>query len=101
MFDTEDWSAIQLINWLSTLGESFTNATLSHPNVQELLKRDIEFDAVVVEVFWAEALYGKIENINYRKTLESRKMFLKVSVHISIARLLHYRHSVRLSGQTI
>ena len=69
MFQTEDWSAIQMINFLSDIGEIFTNSTLSHPNVQNLLKHENNFDAVVVEVFWAEALYGKIENINYKSDI--------------------------------
>lgn len=71
MFQTEDWSAIQMINFLSNIGEIFTNSTLSHPNVQNLLKHENEFDAVVVEVFWAEALYGKIENINYKSDINT------------------------------
>lgn len=62
MFMTEDWSAIQMINMLSALGESFTNYTLSHPNVRKLLQHE-NFDAVVVEVFWGEALYGKFQNM--------------------------------------
>lgn len=61
MFESEDWSAIQMINFLSVLGESVTNFTLSHPNVQNAMKQEKGFDAVIVEVFWLEALYGKIK----------------------------------------
>lgn len=60
MFDTEKWSAVKMINVLSAEGEFIANSTLSHPNVQNLLmKHEKQFDAVVVEVFWVEALYGE------------------------------------------
>lgn len=59
MFSTADWSAIGMINFLSGLGEFLANSTLSHPNVQNLLLHETHFDAVVVEVFWTEALYGE------------------------------------------
>lgn len=59
MFESEDWSAIQLINVLSNVGEFLANSTLSHPNVKDLMKYEKNFDAVIVEVFWVEALYGK------------------------------------------
>lgn len=58
MFVTENWSAIQLMNVLSDVGEFLANSTLSHPNVRDLMKYEKNFDAVVVEVFWVEALYG-------------------------------------------
>lgn len=61
MFTTEEWSALQMINFLTDIGESLANSTLSHPNVQNLMKHETSFDAVVVEVFWVEALYGKIQ----------------------------------------
>lgn len=48
-----------MINALSELGEFLSNSTLSHPNVQSLMKNEKHFDAVIVEVFWVEALYGK------------------------------------------
>lgn len=48
-----------MINVLSGLGEFLSNSTLSHPNVQNLMKNEKHFDAVIVEVFWVEALYGK------------------------------------------
>lgn len=60
MFQTKDWSAIKMINFLSSMGEFLANSTLSHPNVQNLMKYEKNFDAVVVEVFWTEALYGEI-----------------------------------------
>lgn len=62
MFETEDWSAVKMINFLSDVGEFYSNYTLSHPNVQNLMKHEKNFDAVVVEVFWVEALYGEIKN---------------------------------------
>lgn len=58
MFSTEDWTAVQMIHFLSEIGEVLVNSTLSHPNVQQLLAHEKHFDAVVVEVFWVEALYG-------------------------------------------
>jgi hypothetical protein len=58
-FESKDWSAIKMINILSGLGEFLSKSTLSHPNVQRLLKTEKHFDAVVTEVFWVEALYGK------------------------------------------
>jgi hypothetical protein len=48
-----------MIHALSSLGEFLSNSTLSHRNVQNLMKNEKHFDAVVVEVFWVEALYGK------------------------------------------
>jgi hypothetical protein len=48
-----------MINVLSDLGEFLSNSTLSHSNVQSLMKNEKHFDAVIVEVFWVEALYGK------------------------------------------
>lgn len=59
MFSTEEWSAIQMITFLSGIGEYYANATLSNQNVQNLMKHENHFDAVVAEVFWVEALYGK------------------------------------------
>jgi hypothetical protein len=44
------------------LGQFLSNSTLSHRNVQNLMKYEKDFDAVVIEVFWAEALYGEIRN---------------------------------------
>lgn len=40
------------------------NFTLSHPKVQKLLAKNEKFDAVIVEIFAADALYGK-RNINF------------------------------------
>lgn len=59
MFESEDWSAIQMMHTLSDVGEFLANSTLTHPNVQDLMKYGRNFDAVVVEVFFVEALYGK------------------------------------------
>lgn len=58
LFESEDWSAFKMINFLSNVGEFLANSTLSHPNVKNLLKYERDFDAVVAEVFWVEALYG-------------------------------------------
>lgn len=58
MFETRDWSSFELINSLSGLGRMISNLTLINKNVQNLLKSDQKFDAVVVEIFWVEALYG-------------------------------------------
>lgn len=60
LFDTEDWSAVGMINFLSDIGEFLSNSTLSHPNVQNLLQNEKHFDAVINEVFWVEALYGDL-----------------------------------------
>lgn len=49
-----------MINFLSGVGEFLSKATLAHPNVQSLLKNEKHFDAVINEVFWVEALYGKV-----------------------------------------
>ncbi|CAO1423146.1 unnamed protein product [Diamesa serratosioi] len=57
MFDTEEWSAVKMMQFLSQLGENLVDSTMSHPNVQKLLKTE-KFDAVVVELFWVEALMG-------------------------------------------
>lgn len=59
MFDSESWSPPEMMSVLSNLGEFLANSTLSHPNVQSLMKQKTRFDAVVVEIFWVEALYGK------------------------------------------
>lgn len=58
MFDTRDWPGYKLINSLSDLGDMTSNFTLSHPNVQKVLNSGEKYDAVIVEIFWFEALYG-------------------------------------------
>lgn len=57
MFETEEWSTVKMLKFLSQLGKDLVDSTLSHPNVQKLLKTD-KFDAVVIELFWVEALMG-------------------------------------------
>ena len=57
MFETEEWSTVKMLKFLSQLGKSLVESTLSHPNVQKLLKSE-KFDAVVIELFWVEALMG-------------------------------------------
>ena len=57
MFDTEEWSSVKMMTFLSKLGENIVDLTLSNPNVQNLLKTE-NFDAVVIELFWVEALMG-------------------------------------------
>lgn len=58
MFDTENWSAIQMIAHVSTMGEHISNYTLSHPNVERLMNSGEHFDAMLVELFVAEPLLG-------------------------------------------
>ncbi|CAO1424196.1 unnamed protein product [Diamesa tonsa] len=57
MFESQDWSAIKMMSFVSTNGAKRVNLILSQPNVQELLKVE-KFDAVVIELFWLEALMG-------------------------------------------
>lgn len=61
MFETENWSPMQLMKILSEQGEFLSNATLNNPNMQKLMKSGKKFDVVIVEVFWIEALYGESE----------------------------------------
>lgn len=58
-----------MINFLTDVGEFLANSTLSHPNVRNLMKHETNFGAVVVEVFWVEALYGEKIEIRLRETL--------------------------------
>lgn len=44
--------------WVDTLGLQITEGTLSHPNVQKLLKSEEKFDLVIVEQFINEAFRG-------------------------------------------
>lgn len=78
MFETEEWSAVKMINFLSNIGEFYSNFTLSHPNVQNLMKYETHFDAVVAEVFWVEALYGELRIIctSFRKTSSIHSLLL-------------------------
>lgn len=64
MFETRYWPGYKLINLLSESGDMMSNFTLSHPNVQKLLKSGETFDAVIVEIFWVEALYGLAAHFN-------------------------------------
>lgn len=57
MFESQDWSAIKMMNFVSSNGAKRVNLILSQPNVQQLLKTE-SFDAVVIELFWLEALMG-------------------------------------------
>lgn len=41
------------------LVEQDVNFTLSHPNFQKLLNSNATFDAVIIEIFLADALYGE------------------------------------------
>lgn len=58
LFESENWSSIQMMSVLSNLGEFLANSTLNDPNMQTLMQSGQKFDAVIVEVFWVEALYG-------------------------------------------
>lgn len=58
MFKLREFSGYEMVNYLTEIGEVTSNFTLNHPKVKKLLASDQKFDAVVVEVFWMEALYG-------------------------------------------
>lgn len=64
MFETRYWPGHKLINMLTQSGDEMSNFTLSHPNVQKLLNSGEKFDAVIVEIFWVEALYGLANHFN-------------------------------------
>jgi hypothetical protein len=73
-FTTKDWSVMRMIDFLSNVGAQLSNYTLSHPNVQEILKKQNFFNAVIVEIFWVEALYGiYFFFINLKHTVQSNK----------------------------
>ena len=40
------------------------NFTLSHPNLQNIMNKKIKFDAVIVELFGVEALFGLGSHLN-------------------------------------
>jgi glucuronosyltransferase len=58
LFESENWSATQMMGMLSDLGQFLANSTLNDPNMKNLIRSGKKFDAVIVEVFWVEALYG-------------------------------------------
>ena len=64
MFIREEYPPQKHMALLSELGEFISNFTLSHPNVKALLKREKHFDAIIVEVFFFEALYGLAAHYN-------------------------------------
>ncbi|CAG9805988.1 unnamed protein product [Chironomus riparius] len=64
MFVREDYPPQKHMSLLSNLGEFLSNFTLSHPNIKALLKREKHFDAIIVEVFFFEALYGLAAHYN-------------------------------------
>lgn len=64
MFDTADWSPIEMINFLSGFGEFMANFTLSHPNLRDIMNKKIQYDAVIVEIFGVEALFGFGSHLN-------------------------------------
>lgn len=59
MFESENWSPFQMFAVLSGLGEFLSNSTLNDPNMQKLMRSGKKFDAIIIEVFWVEALYGQ------------------------------------------
>ncbi|XP_058460620.1 UDP-glycosyltransferase UGT5-like [Malaya genurostris] len=48
----------------TTIGPGLSEIILTHPNVKELLKSNESFDAVIVESFASEALYGFAQHFN-------------------------------------
>lgn len=58
LFDLENFSPFVSLGFMATMGYDMTRKTLEHPNVQELINSDEQFDAVIVELFNTEALYG-------------------------------------------
>lgn len=62
LFESEDWSAIQMMGVLSDLGAFLANSTLNNPSMKNLMNSGKKFDAVIIEVFWVEALYGEFQN---------------------------------------
>lgn len=67
MFESENWSPMQMMSVLSGLGQFLSNSTLNSPNMQQLMSSGKRFDAVIVEVFWVEALYGEKESLQQYK----------------------------------
>ncbi|KAF2894451.1 hypothetical protein ILUMI_11721, partial [Ignelater luminosus] len=57
-FERAGTSSFSQILWVDIMGLQFTDDTLSHPNVQKLLKSDEKFDLVIVEQFVNEAFRG-------------------------------------------
>lgn len=51
-------SGFGMVQNLTEVGDIVASYTLNQPSVQTLLKSDEKFDAVIVEIFWVEALYG-------------------------------------------
>ncbi|RZC42904.1 UDPGT and/or Glyco tran 28 C domain containing protein, partial [Asbolus verrucosus] len=68
-FDFENMSFIIYGIFMNILGNSLTESTLSHPNVQKLLKSDEKFDVVIVEQFVNDGL--KVLAYHYRAPLVS------------------------------
>lgn len=64
MFDTVNWSPFQMIHFLSDIGELMSKFVLSHPNFQEVMQKNLQYDAVIVEIFGVEALYGLGNHLN-------------------------------------
>lgn len=58
MFTLEDLATIMNFVVLPQNFESLINFTLSHRNVQKLIKSDEKFDVVIAEIFNSEALFG-------------------------------------------
>jgi glucuronosyltransferase len=57
-FSFREFSGYQMVQNLTELGDLTASFAMNQPAVQKLLKSDEKFDAVIVEVFWLEALYG-------------------------------------------
>ena len=69
IFDFEKMHVFLNFVILPDILEETVNFTMLHPNVQKLLHSDKKFDAVIVEMFHTEALFG-----NFYETL----IFLKL-----------------------
>lgn len=57
-FILEDLPTYMNFVLLPEIFENVINFTLSHKNVQNLLRSDAKFDVVIAEIFNSEALFG-------------------------------------------
>ena len=64
MFDMEDVNSFLVLPIFFYIIGDVTEATLKHPNVQELLRSDEKFDAVIIQEFMNEAHKGFATHFN-------------------------------------
>uniref|UniRef100_V5IAF1 UDP-glucuronosyltransferase n=1 Tax=Anoplophora glabripennis TaxID=217634 RepID=V5IAF1_ANOGL len=64
LFKLEDLDPYSYTTFLLSMCLENTRKTFEHPNFQALINSDEEFDAVIVEVFFNEALYGLASHFN-------------------------------------